>query len=163
MGFLKFWIATARPVANLLACCGSYTPRHEGEKADLRRMVKGMVTISHTELTMTCIHGDLHLLGGFQMKSTLFMVLGIVLLTTVPSVPASAAPKGLNPRCEPSYDRYAAATGPKAFAMGKTRSCGWWKLNDGIPMTFQEIKDRAVNQCRTMGGDDCRLVESSAK
>jgi hypothetical protein len=79
------------------------------------------------------------------------------------SAPALAQPNGLHPGCEQSYGRYAAAPAPKAFAMGKTMRCGWWSNTSNIVQTIQEVKELSIKQCASYGGDNCRVVDSSAK
>jgi hypothetical protein len=81
-------------------------------------------------------------------------------LALLTAVPALAQPTGLTPSCQGAWGRYQAAAGrPKAFAMAPDRSCGWWQNNDAAK-TLNDIRDKAVNQCRTNGGNEaCKLVD----
>lgn len=72
------------------------------------------------------------------------------------SVPALAMQTGMGPTCSASYEKYRAASGPKAFARGKDKGCGYVV---GAP-TLADARKRAISFCTGYGGANCRVVES---
>jgi hypothetical protein len=92
-----------------------------------------------------------------DMQGTMISMLSLALLA---AAPAWAQPTGLTPNCQGAWQRYQAAVGrPKAFALAPGKSCGWWQNNDAA-RTLGDIRDKAVNQCRTSGGNEvCKLVD----
>jgi hypothetical protein len=86
------------------------------------------------------------------------VVTTIAMLTTV-SATAFAQSSGVTPDCAPAWGRYAAAPGPKAFANGSKRGCGWQIKNDAYP-TAQAIRAQALRQCAQEAGAQggCRVV-----
>lgn len=81
-------------------------------------------------------------------------IVSLVIASTAVAATASA----MAPECQTGpYQRYLAAPGPKAFAAGKTRGCGWQiKSNDYV--TTAAIRGKALAQCREFGGDNCRVI-----
>ena len=72
------------------------------------------------------------------------------------SSPAFAMPAGMGAGCQKGYGVYDASKGPKAFAKGKTKGCGYAYGKADIA----EARSAALNFCRGHGGDNCRVVES---
>lgn len=72
------------------------------------------------------------------------------------SAPALAAQTGMGPNCSAAYEKYRASSGPKAFARGKDKGCGY---AFGTP-TLADAKKRATGFCTGNGGANCRVVES---
>jgi hypothetical protein len=77
-----------------------------------------------------------------------------VLLT---AAPALAMQTGLGPNCQKAYDTYEADQGPKAFARGKGKGCGYASRKANIG----EARKAAIQFCRAYGGEGCRVVEES--
>jgi hypothetical protein len=79
-----------------------------------------------------------------------------VISVLIAGAPAMAQPAGMGAACTKAYDVYAGSTGPKAFARGKTKGCGYayGKAN------LAEARKAALNFCRGHGGDGCRVLES---
>ena len=73
------------------------------------------------------------------------------------AAPAQAQPAGMGPGCIKGYEVYADSKGPKAFAKGKTKGCGYAYGKSDIA----EARKAALNFCRGHGGDNCSVVESS--
>jgi hypothetical protein len=95
------------------------------------------------------------------MEGKMSVRVGFFLFTAIAiSSPAWAQPAGLAAGCQGAWQRYQMATGrPKAFALAPDKACGWWQNNDAA-RTLEEVRNKAVNQCRTMGGNEaCRLVD----
>jgi hypothetical protein len=74
---------------------------------------------------------------------------------------AFAQPKGIDSTCMGPYQRYLAAPGPKAFAMGTSRGCGW-QVQTSTLRSMDDIRQAAVTQCSRYG-DGCRVVETSQR
>jgi hypothetical protein len=87
-------------------------------------------------------------------------MIAIIIPALFAVMPALAQPTGLTPGCQGAWQRYQLEVGrPKAFAMAPDRSCGWWQNNDAA-RTLNDIRDKAMNQCRTNGGNEaCKLVD----
>jgi hypothetical protein len=94
-------------------------------------------------------------IGGSVLK-----ILGVAsafalfLVTT----PALAAQTGLGPNCQKAYDTYEASQGPKAFARGKGKGCGYAARKASLG----EARRSAIQFCRAYGGEGCRVVEESS-
>ncbi len=88
-----------------------------------------------------------------QTKAIAFIV-PFVLLDT----PAFAAPAGMSAACNAAYQKYLSANGPKAFAKGATRGCGW-SFRIGRNASLTEAKDAALRFCSENRGDGCKVVE----
>ena len=78
------------------------------------------------------------------------------------SFSAAFAQAGVTPDCAPAWGRYSAAPGPKAFANGKARGCGWQIKNDTYS-TAAAIRAKALQQCAEQSGASggCRIVSQS--
>ena len=85
-----------------------------------------------------------------------FLTLAALAFAALPSSMASAQEMAEQCKSGP-YVRYQAAPGPKAFAAGKTRGCGWQIKND-IYATSAAIRAKAIEQCQQSSGDTCRIV-----
>ena len=79
-----------------------------------------------------------------------------VLILPAPTVMAAQA--GMGPGCQALYEKYSAGNGPRAFARGKTKGCGWKET--GGTISLAEARKRAVAFCTANGGDRCAVVES---
>lgn len=86
-------------------------------------------------------------------------MLAVLLSALIEGPPARA--QNVDPQCAPALARYNAAPGPKAFAAGTTRGCGWQTRSDQFA-TLQAIQAQALRQCQSAGGDACRIVASLA-
>lgn len=73
------------------------------------------------------------------------------------AAPALAMPAGMGPGCQRSYATYEASEGPKAFAKGKTKGCGFAYGKADLAAA----RKAALNFCQGHGGDSCRVLESS--
>jgi hypothetical protein len=71
--------------------------------------------------------------------------------------PALATQTGLGPNCQKAYDTYQADQGPKAFARGKGKGCGYASRKASLG----EARKSAIEFCRAYGGEGCRVVEES--
>lgn len=80
----------------------------------------------------------------------------LFLCLTLPSQ-VSAMPAGMSDVCKAEYQKYQNATGPKAFAKGTTKGCGW----RGNRKSIVEAKQGAVDYCVQYKGDNCKVVESA--
>jgi hypothetical protein len=78
------------------------------------------------------------------------------------SVATSSAQSGVTPDCTPAWGRYSAAPGPKAFANGAARGCGWQIKNDTYA-TAAAIRAKALQQCAEQAGSKggCRIVNEA--
>lgn len=81
----------------------------------------------------------------------------IMLALFLIAVPSLAMSAGTGPRCEKSYSAYDEAPGPKAFATGRTKGCGYAYGRANIAAA----RKAALNFCQGYGGDACRVIESS--
>jgi hypothetical protein len=78
------------------------------------------------------------------------------------SLTPASAQSGVTPDCAPAWVRYSAAPGPKAFASGKLRGCGW-QIKNGTYTTPAEIRTKALQQCAENAGvsGGCRIVSQA--
>ncbi|MDU0343714.1 hypothetical protein [Bosea rubneri] len=53
--------------------------------------------------------------------------------------------------------KYDAAPGPKGFAKGRTKSCGY---SAKTTPTIEHAQLRALQICRQQRGDDCQVVDA---
>lgn len=91
---------------------------------------------------------------GAKMK--LLRPSGVIALLLI-AAPALGQPAGMGAGCIKGYEVYAGSKGPKAFAKGTTKGCGYAYGKADIA----EARKAALNFCRGHGGDQCRVVESS--
>lgn len=85
----------------------------------------------------------------------------ISLMLLAGTAAAQTAPAGLDRDCQAVHARYDRSAGPKAFAAGRTRGCGWQVRSD-TASSLDAIKALAIRQCAAAGGDQCRIVASVA-
>jgi len=72
------------------------------------------------------------------------------------AAPALAMPAGMGEGCQKSYQMYDSSKSPKAFAVGKTKACGYAYGKANIA----EARKAALNFCRANKGDGCRVAAS---
>lgn len=69
---------------------------------------------------------------------------------------ASAQAQTISPGCQPHYQNYRAASGPKAFAVSRNGACGM-----GKGPTLAAAQQNAMSFCRKFRGVGCRVAESA--
>ena len=74
------------------------------------------------------------------------------------SAPALAMPAGMGANCQKIYGLYEASKGPKAFAKGNTKACGYAYGKSSLA----EARKAALNFCRQNKGDGCLVVDSES-
>ena len=74
----------------------------------------------------------------------------------------AAQSSAVTPDCQPAWSRYQAAPGPKAFANGAKKGCGWQIKTETYP-DMAAIRAQAVRQCAGESGaaGKCKIISQS--
>lgn len=92
------------------------------------------------------------MMGRSLMRLKMTVVSGFLLVGVI----ARADAQTISPACQPHYQNYRVASGPKAFAVSRNGACGM-----GKGATLAAAQQNAMAFCRKYRGVGCRVAESA--